>query len=66
MHALCRRIPQLTACCFCLAVARAQEFKNIYAWLGCRFDHDFFESEVSEESMRMVEEYYKKGVLVSR
>ncbi len=24
------------------------EFKRIYAWLGARFDHDFFESEVGE------------------
>lgn len=40
------------------------EFRTIYQWLDCRFDHDFFESEVSEDSLAMVDKYYKKGVLV--
>jgi len=39
------------------------EFKRIYAWLNCRFDHDFFESEVSESSRNLVIELHKKGVL---
>jgi arginyl-tRNA synthetase len=33
------------------------EFRNIYRWLGVRFDHDFFESECSEPSRKLVEEY---------
>jgi len=39
------------------------EFKRVYAWLNCRFDHDFFESEVSETSRKLVIELEKKGVL---
>lgn len=42
-----------------------KEFKKIYQWLDCRFDHDFFESEVGEESKHMVQEFHKKGVLKS-
>jgi len=38
-------------------------FKEIYSWLGCRFDHDFTESECSEMSQDIVDEYYKKGLL---
>uniref|UniRef100_A0A7S3Z795 arginine--tRNA ligase n=1 Tax=Lotharella globosa TaxID=91324 RepID=A0A7S3Z795_9EUKA len=40
------------------------EFKKIYAWLDCRFDHDFFESEVSESSRQMVIDEHKKGTLI--
>jgi len=39
-------------------------FKEIYSWLGCRFDHDFTESECSKLSQAIVDEYYEKGVLV--
>lgn len=39
-------------------------FNEIYAWLGARFDHVFFESDVSEESQTIVDEYLKKGVFV--
>lgn len=38
-------------------------FKEIYEWLGCRFDHDFFESQVGDESKHLVMEYLEKGVL---
>jgi arginyl-tRNA synthetase len=37
-------------------------FKSIYDWMGAEFDRDFFESEVSEESQSIVEEYLKKSV----
>jgi len=40
-------------------------FKEIYNWLGCRFDHDFTESECSKLSQDIVDEYYEKGVLVN-
>jgi len=40
-----------------------KEFRTIYKWLNVRFDHEFFESEVSEESRNMVLEYLAKGVL---
>ncbi|ETO06220.1 hypothetical protein RFI_31177, partial [Reticulomyxa filosa] len=39
------------------------EFHDIYKWFGARFDHDFCESECSEESRKLVTEYYDKGVL---
>ena len=41
------------------------EFKRIYAWLNVRFDHDFFESEVSEPSRLIANDYYQRGVLVN-
>ena len=37
-------------------------FKSVYNWVGAEFDRDFFESEVSEESQTIVDEYLKKGV----
>lgn len=37
-------------------------FKKSYDWIGAPFDRDFFESEVSEESQQVVEEYLEKGV----
>jgi len=40
------------------------EFRKIYKWLDCRFDHDFYESECGDESLKMVEEYHQKGVLI--
>ena len=40
------------------------EFKEIYNWIGARFDHDFFESECSEASRELVEEYFDKGIFV--
>ncbi len=39
-----------------------EEFYRIYAWLGCRFDHFFFESEVGEPSKELVREFQAKGV----
>ncbi len=38
-------------------------FKEIYAWIDCRFDHDFCESEVSEASQKFVDEMLEKGHL---
>lgn len=40
------------------------DFKEIYDWLGARFDHNFYESEVSAPGKQLVEEYLAKGVLV--
>lgn len=41
-----------------------EDFKEIYSWSGAHFDHWFYESEVSEESQEIVEEYLKKDVFV--
>ncbi|MEE8142696.1 MAG: arginine--tRNA ligase, partial [Planctomycetota bacterium] len=40
------------------------EFHDIYEWLGARFDHFFYESEVGESGKRLVKEYHQKGVFV--
>lgn len=41
-----------------------ESFYEIYRWLDVHFDHYFFESDVSEESQQIVDEYYEKGVFV--
>jgi arginyl-tRNA synthetase len=40
------------------------EFDEIYAWAGVHFDRVFYESEVDEPSLRLVDEYLAKGVFV--
>ncbi len=40
------------------------EFADIYAWLGVRFDHDFFESELEEAGKQVVDDALAKGVFV--
>ncbi|MES2743970.1 MAG: arginine--tRNA ligase [Bdellovibrionota bacterium] len=40
------------------------DFNDIYTWTGAHFDHWFTESEVSEESQEIVDEYLKKGIFV--
>ncbi|MCK6595614.1 MAG: arginine--tRNA ligase [Bacteriovoracaceae bacterium] len=40
------------------------DFNSIYSWLDVHFDHFFYESEVSEASQEIVEEYMKKGLFV--
>lgn len=40
-----------------------QDFNKIYQWLDVHFDHVFYESEVSERSQALVDEYYQKGLL---
>ena len=41
-----------------------EDFNRIYKWLDVHFDHYFYESEVSESSQNIVEEYLKKGLFV--
>jgi len=38
------------------------EFHRIYKWFGVKFDHFFYESEVSEESQEIVDEFVEKGL----
>jgi len=38
------------------------EFKQNYAWLDCRFDHYFFESECGELGKALVTESLEKGI----
>jgi arginyl-tRNA synthetase len=39
-----------------------EDFDHIYEWLNVPFSHIFYESEVSEESQAIVEEYINKGL----
>lgn len=38
------------------------DFKSVYDWLGVRFDHDFFESEMESPAQAVVDEYLSKEV----
>lgn len=40
------------------------EYHEIYRWLDCRFERDFFESEFGESSKELVREYFEKGIFV--
>jgi arginyl-tRNA synthetase len=39
-------------------------FREVYKWLGVTFDGDRCESDVSDESFKVVDEYLKKGVFI--
>ncbi|MFK7873663.1 MAG: arginine--tRNA ligase [Oligoflexales bacterium] len=39
-----------------------KDFLDIYSWLDVKFDHIFYESDVSEESQSIVDEYLEKGL----
>jgi arginyl-tRNA synthetase len=41
-----------------------EEFEEIYRWCMVEFDRVFYESEVDEPGLRIVEEYLQKGVFV--
>ncbi|MCB9707107.1 MAG: arginine--tRNA ligase [Myxococcales bacterium] len=40
------------------------DFAEIYGWCGVTFDHLFYESEVDEEGLRLVEDYLQRGIFV--
>jgi arginyl-tRNA synthetase len=40
------------------------DFAEIYAWCGVQFDRVFYESEVDEPGLRLVDEFLHKGVFV--
>jgi arginyl-tRNA synthetase len=39
-----------------------EDFREVYKWLNVDFDHYFYESDVSEASQKVVNEYLDKGV----
>lgn len=41
-----------------------EDFDEIYKWLDVKFDKYFYESEVSEDSQKIVDEYIQKGLFV--
>lgn len=40
------------------------DFNKVYKWLDVKFDHFFYESDVSDASQKVVDEYIKKGLFV--
>ncbi|MBT4762701.1 MAG: arginine--tRNA ligase [Bdellovibrionaceae bacterium] len=40
------------------------EFDEIYQWLGTKFDHVFYESDVGDEGKDIVKSAYEKGTLI--
>ncbi len=54
--------PEITALWRETADWSLDEFRQIYDWFGARFDHEFFESEVSEAGKEIVLEYEKRGI----
>lgn len=40
------------------------DFNEIYSWTGARFDQVFYESEVSEASQKIVDEFLAQGIFV--
>jgi arginyl-tRNA synthetase len=40
------------------------DFESIYRWTGARFDHVFYESEVSDDSQKIVDEFLSQGIFV--
>lgn len=41
-----------------------QAFHEIYEWLDVRFEHYFYESDLTEESQKIVDKYLTKGIFV--
>lgn len=40
------------------------DFKEVYQWLGARFDHYFYESEVSDSGKELVKEFLSKKIFI--
>lgn len=38
--------------------------EDVYSWIHVKFDHWFFESEVDQKSLQLVDDFYKKGIFV--
>jgi arginyl-tRNA synthetase len=64
LHKLESRDPELTAIWSETRQWSLDEFAEIYAWCGVAFDRLFYESDVDEPGLRLVDEYLKKGVFV--
>ena len=41
-----------------------EQMQEIYAWAGVHFDYWFWESEVDQESLELVQDYHKKGLFI--
>jgi len=58
------REPELTAIWNETRQWSLDEFAEIYTWCGVEFDRVFYESEVDEPGLALVEEYLQRGVFV--
>jgi arginyl-tRNA synthetase len=64
LHALEAREPTITKVWEQTRAWSLEEFDEIYAWSGVHFDRVFYESEVDEPGLRIVQEFLAKGVFV--
>ncbi|HEY8376707.1 MAG TPA: arginine--tRNA ligase [Nannocystis sp.] len=64
LAALERREPQMTAIWRETRAWSLEEFAEIYRWCGVEFDRVFYESEVDEPGLQLVEEYLQKGLFI--
>lgn len=58
------RDPELTAVWLQTRAWSLAEFDDIYRWCGIAFDRVFYESEVDEAGLALVEQFLEKGVFV--
>jgi len=64
LHQLESRDPELHAIWLRTREWSLEEFAEIYGWCGVQFDRVFYESEVDEPGLRLVDEFLQKGVFV--
>ena len=64
LHKLESRDPELTAVWSETRQWSLDEFAEIYAWCGVTFDRMFYESDVDEPSLKLVDEFLQKGIFV--
>lgn len=64
LHRLERRDPEMTAVWRETRQWSLDEFAEIYRWCAVAFDRVFYESEVDEDGLRLVDEFLTKGVFV--
>lgn len=64
LHRLEAREPEMTGAWRETRQWSLDEFDEIYRWCGVQFDRIFYESEVDESGLRLVDEFLQKGVFV--
>lgn len=64
LHLLEAKDPEIEALWLETRQWSMDEFYKIYAWLGARFDHYFFESEVGDRGKQICLDFYDRGLLV--
>lgn len=62
LHKLESRDPELTKIWSETRQWSLDDFAEIYNWTGVRFDRLFYESDVDEPGLRLVEEFLQKGI----